>query len=551
MVSQYKSRAVEYGLFLLAIFVAADLSIYLTRLSSGVAIIWLPNALCVAVFIARRITRPWPFLALHALAITLANSSFGDPIFLAAKLGLANMAAAFVLTHLYWRVLPGTARPHDSDANYRRFLVRVAMPSSIVGAVLGAWTITQEYGVPYLSVFFNWTIGDAVSSIVFLPLFLLIFDHPLRHWFAPLDLTWTALIGVLLAATTVASHFVGDQILPLALAGPILAMAAAFVQTRGVIVLTALHLLGLFAGTLFDKAYLTQQFPDVETLILLAAIFLCVAIPANVIASMVAHLHEARHTAEKAIRVKEQFLSTMSHELRTPLNTISGMFQLLMTTDLAPRHKAWVQAGQDSTHHLDRLVGDLFLSAVGQEHTIQITPEALSVKDIAEQSRHILEAEIRASGKSLRMQVNVAADIPEQILADDLRVHQVISNMFNNAVKYSTAGDIHLSLTSRKGWLAFSVQDQGLGIAQADLPFVFDRFWQAESGAARRHDGAGLGLYVARELARAMGGDLTVHSTLGTGSTFVLTLRPASGATTQIPSPQVSAKSPSTLNLAT
>lgn len=488
--------------------------------------------LCVAYFVARRISDPWPFLALHALGIACANLAFGDPVALAVKLGLVNMAATFLLGQLYQRFLTDSARPHDGDVTYRRFLIRVALPSSLVGALLGAWAVSQEYDISYASVFFNWVVGDAVSVIVFLPLFLLALDRPLPTWFGPVDMLWTTLFGVLLAATTVASHLSGDKVLPLTLAGPILAMAAAFVQTRGVILLTALHLLGLFAGTLFDQNYLSQRFPDVGTLVVLAAIFICVAIPANVIASMVAHLQEARRTSEHAMRVKEQFLSTMSHELRTPLNSISGMYQLLMTLDLPPRPKSWVQAGLGSTHVLDRLVGDLFLSAIGQEKSIQIDLRPEPVEKLVAQTRHILEAEIQTSGKPLNLKVHQASALPETILTDWLRITQVMTNLIGNAVKYSEAGLIEVSLFDRGGQFAISVRDQGSGIAQADQPHVFERFWQADTGAARRYDGAGLGLYVAQKLTRAMGGTLVVQSTPGEGSLFTLTLGAAKNGQT-------------------
>lgn len=519
-------RVATYAVFLLAIFLSANLSIYLTRLGGGLAIIWLPNALCVAYFIARRVTQPWPFLALHALGIACANLVFGDPVALAVKLGLANMGATFLLGQLYLRVLTETARPHNGDVTYRRFLIRVALPSSLVGALLGGWAVSQQYGLPYLSVFFNWAIGDAVSAIVFLPLFLLVLDRSPRRWFGQVDLLWIALFGALLAATTVASHLVGDDpVLPLALAGPILAVAAAFVQTRGVILLTALHLLGLFVGTLLDQDYLSRRFPDVETLVILAAIFLCVAVPANLIASMVAHLQEARRVAEHAMHVKERFLSTMSHELRTPLNAISGMYQLLMTLDLAPRHQSWVRAGLDSTKVLDRLVGDLFLSAIGQEKSIQIDLRPEPVEAFIQQAHHTLEAEIQASGKPLKIKLHQAPFLPETFMADWLRINQVMTNLISNAVKYSKSGDIELAFFASEGQFSISVRDQGQGIAELDLPHVFDRFWQADTGAARRHDGAGLGLYIARELTQAMGGTLNVQSTLGQGSQFTLTLR--------------------------
>ena len=518
-------RVATHAVFLMAVFLSANLSIYLTRLGGGLAIIWLPNALCVAYFIARRVIQPWPFLALHALGITCANLAFGDPIALAVQLGLANMVATFLLGQLYLRVLTETARPHNGDVTYRRFLIRVALPSSLVGAVLGAWAVSQQYGLPYVSVFFNWAIGDAVSVIVFLPLFLLFFDRSPRRWFGQVDLLWTALFGVLLASTTVASHLVRDElVLPLALAGPILAMAAAFVQTRGVILLTALHLLGLFAGTLVDQGYLSQRFPDVETLVILAAIFLCVAIPANLIASMVAHLQEARRAAEHAMRVKEQFLSTMSHELRTPLNAISGTYQLLMTLDLSPRHQSWVRAGLESTRVLERLVGDLFLSAIGREKSIQIDLHPEPVDAFIQQTLHTLEAEIQASCKPLTMTVQRAPCLPETVMTDWLRINQVMTNLIGNAVKYSEAGEIELSFSESDGHFSIGIRDQGQGISESNLPHVFDRFWQADTGAARRHDGAGLGLYVARELTRAMGGTLTVQSTQGQGSQFTLTL---------------------------
>lgn len=227
-------------------------------------------------------------------------------------------------------------------------------------------------------------------------------------------------------------------------------------------------------------------------------------------------------------RLKADFIASVSHELRTPITPIKGYAQLLAARGhlMEPSRRLHaLQLIEDRADHLSRLVDDLLLaSSVGGGETPKITIEPVEV-DL----RTIIEKSIAGSELLVDRTSSHRPDHPVHVWCDAVRATQCLSNLLSNAVKYSPAHTpIVVEVSESAGSASVSVTDRGRGIPSAELDRVFERFHRVDDAFTMQTSGSGLGLYIARELARAMGGDLTLVSRFGHGSTLTLTLpRPA------------------------
>jgi signal transduction histidine kinase len=237
----------------------------------------------------------------------------------------------------------------------------------------------------------------------------------------------------------------------------------------------------------------------------------------------------AREVAELANRSKAHFVATISHELRTPMNAVLGYTQLIAdkhygpVTPLQEEHLARVSA---SGKHLLGLIEQLLGFARIEAGEDVVRPEAVTLVDLVEQSLVLVRP--LAILKGLRIKVEGPAT-PVELYTDPGKVRQILVNLLANAVKFSDRGDVVLLLrvegTDAAVRVCFEVADAGLGIAPENHERIFDPFWQADPTVSHAAGSTGLGLSVARELARLLGGDLAVKtSALGRGSTFVVSL---------------------------
>lgn len=232
-------------------------------------------------------------------------------------------------------------------------------------------------------------------------------------------------------------------------------------------------------------------------------------------------------------RLKSDFIATVSHELRTPLTPISGYTDLLRRhgDELAPeRRRAYLDLIADRVAHLGRLVEDLLLAAGVSEPsaTLHLAPGDLAA--LAE--RACAQVTDPAAGSRLRL---IRPDGPVPVTCDARRVVQVVGNLLSNALKFSPADAEVSVLVERQGDRArLVVSDEGCGIPADQCELVFEKFHRVEDPLRMTTSGSGLGLYVARQLARGMGGELSLRSTLGAGSQFCFEL-PVAGISTSRP----------------
>jgi signal transduction histidine kinase len=240
-------------------------------------------------------------------------------------------------------------------------------------------------------------------------------------------------------------------------------------------------------------------------------------------------LQVALAAAESAHSAKTAFLRTMSHELRTPLNAILGYQQLMeagLSGPVTEEQRGQLQRIHRSAKHLQSLVDDV-LTIGRTEVAATMAVTAVDVREMVVSAMEMVEGAARERGVALTL-----GPVAEVTLHTDAgRLRQILINLLANAVKFTDAGSVTLSVEDGVTEVAFVVTDTGIGIDAADQDRVFDPFWQAEQTTTRTRGGSGLGLSVSRQLARLLGGEITLSSEPGRGSTFMLTLpvqRPAS-----------------------
>jgi signal transduction histidine kinase/CheY-like chemotaxis protein len=250
----------------------------------------------------------------------------------------------------------------------------------------------------------------------------------------------------------------------------------------------------------------------------------------------------AKERAEAGERAKGQFLAMMGHETRTPLNGIIGFTSLLLDTPLTPEQAEFVRTIRDSGEALLQLTNDVLDYSKIDAGRLSLEPQPCNVLECVEAAFELLAA--RAGEKHLELLHSVAPGVPAMVLADPGRLRQVLVNLVGNAVKFTAAGEIEVTVTAdplppgggttapgpAPAWqLIFAVRDTGIGIPAEALGRLFKPFSQVDSSSTRKYGGVGLGLAISRSLVQMMGGEISVQSEVGRGATFTFTI--AAGGT--------------------
>jgi len=238
-------------------------------------------------------------------------------------------------------------------------------------------------------------------------------------------------------------------------------------------------------------------------------------------------LRHARDAAERLAQTRSAFLANMSHEIRTPLNAVLGLTELLLDTELAPEQRHSLSLVQAAGENLLTLLNDIL-------DLSKIEAEQIRLESIPFGPTHLVESTIglltvRARQKRLEVLLDVAPDVPTLVRGDPTRLRQVLTNLLGNAIKFTEAGEIVVTVQTageRDGRtvIRFAVRDTGIGIPTDKLEAIFEEFGQGDESTTRRYGGTGLGLAIARRLVRLMNGDLTVTSTVGQGTEFVFSV---------------------------
>jgi signal transduction histidine kinase/PAS domain-containing protein len=225
--------------------------------------------------------------------------------------------------------------------------------------------------------------------------------------------------------------------------------------------------------------------------------------------------------AQTANRLKDEFVATLSHELRTPLNALLGWTELLKSGQLPPeRQQVAIEAIERTAQLQSQITNDLVDVSQAASGAFRLAPRHIAADEVI---RSAVEAfRLAAESKGVRLEVQVAPDMPP-VFVDPDRLQQIVFNLVANAVKFTPAGTVHVTARVEDGRLEVDVRDTGIGIAPSFLPFVFDRFRQADGSTSRQYGGLGLGLSIVRSLVELHGGGVSAHSDgEGRGATFTV-----------------------------
>jgi signal transduction histidine kinase len=490
--------------------------------------VWPPTGLALAALVIFG-RDDWPGVALGAF---VTNLWVGAPPLVALGITVGNTLEAVLGAAVLVRAAT-FRRTLDDLRSVVRLVVFTALGSTLVSASGGTLAMLLGRVVPAsraAATFQTWWLGDVLGDLVV----------------APLLLVWTArddaepaggrgealLLGVLFALTLelVFGHVSGGflaafrepyVLMPLLIwasmrYGPRGAATATFFASAGAIAGTALGRGSFVRATLHESLFALQSFMAV-----IAVTFLILAAVTTERRRLLVRERAARADAEQAVKTREAFLAVASHELRTPLTPLELELEALLRgvpageETLRRRLERAKRQSARLVRHVEALLDASRLAAGRLELELEAFDCSVLAREVVAQAQD----EAARAGCALTLEVTGS---PTQGVWDRHRIGQALANVVANALKYGAGKPVKITLAGERDRIELSCSDRGVGIDPGMLDSIFERFERPP--AARSHGGLGLGLYVAREIVRAHGGDITVESTLGVGSTFTLKL---------------------------
>jgi signal transduction histidine kinase len=530
-----------------AYFAAAKVSLLVAIPPGYASAIWPPSGIALAALLlgSRRL---WPGVWIGSLA---ANLTIEGSLLASLVIATGSTLQAFAVATLVRRQL-GVPRRFERVQEVLRF-VGLAVGGAVIAptvALLPLATIYPMATADLASNWWTWWQGDACGMLIFTPLIL--------SWSAPGTVSWTRR-RVAEALTFAALLFVAGSIVFTAGFGrtfvvmPFIMWAAFRFGQREVTTASAVVCATALWYTLHGEVGPFATVPLNESLLLLLVFVSTVVVTGLMLCAVLSQLRaamealrgrqmrteralsereaellRAKEAAEKASEAKSQFLANMSHELRTPLNSLLILAKLLADNasgNLTPKQVQFAQTIYDSGIDLLVLINDL-LDLAKIESGAAATMLNISAARL-DDLRLELERGFRALAqqKGLLFAITLGPELPQSLRTDATRLKQILKNLLANAFKFTQHGEVRLVIAPvAPRSIAFSVVDTGIGIPADKLQLIFEAFLQADGTTSRQYGGTGLGLSISRGLAHLLGGDLSVSSTPGEGSTFTLVL---------------------------
>src|SRR6266550_4546969 len=518
--------------------VAARAGLQLDAVSGFATLVWPPTGIALATLLLGGY-RLWPGIFVGAL---IANVWTGAPIVVALGIATGNTLEALLGSYALKR-LPGFRLSLDRVMDAVALIVLAAGLSTLVSASVGVTSLHLGGIVArsdVIETWRSWWLGDAIGALLVAPPILVwatargISPRPRRMLEAAALAASVLIASLLIFVAPVSSHTRAfDQAYVFF---PLLIWAAIrFGQCGGVtttFVLSAIAVWGTAMGngpfvqsTLHGSLYALQTFMGMT-----AATFLILGASIAERGRAENELESAYHLVSKANRAKAEFLAVMSHELRTPLNAIAGYAELLslgVSGALSEKQTDAVARIRTNQQHLLTLIDDVLTFAKIEAGTTAITPQRVRLHNALD----ALEPQVRPELLQKNLSLSYDPGDPQlEVVADPTKLRQIVLNVLGNAIKFTPIGGRIALDVLRDGAIArIRVIDSGIGVAAENLEQVFEPFFQVDTGTTREYPGVGLGLAISRDLARAMGGDVTIESTLGKGSVVSIALPIARG----------------------
>jgi signal transduction histidine kinase len=514
--------------------VAARLGLAFDAVSGFATLVWPPSGISLAALLILG-PRFWPGVFVGAVTTNLIAHA---PIGVALGIGVGNTLEAIVGALLLRRV-PRFSRTLET-VNTAIVLVVAAVLSTLISASIGVASLYAGHVIAAAKIQATWRawwIGDMVAVLLITPVILVWSRKPVsrfrHHWLEAVALTAAVLDISIMVFFARAPHVPGFATpfheLDILLA--VLIWAALRFGPRGAATVACCVCAIAVAGTalgygpfvepaLSDSLFLVQTF-----MAIVVATFLVLGSTMAERATAIQEARQAREDASHANLAKSEFLAVMSHELRTPLNAIAGYSDLLKSNVYGPLNEKQTEAIANIHRNEKQLLGileEVFGFIRAEKGQVSVKSEDVQVAAAFDAVEPLIEPELR------RKHFVVKRDLARPQLAvhaDPKSLEQILMSLLSNATKYTgDGGEITLGATHEGRRVRIWVRDTGVGIAQAEMHRVFEPFFQAERGPTRRFSGVGLGLTIARDLARRMEGEITIASKQGSGTTASVVL---------------------------
>jgi len=505
------------------LFAASMLAIKSAWLAGGIMVLWPGDALILAMMLAPGVRRPWLIYA-AGLTGVLAAFCYEDRQMVLGFSRVGMMACAMPLVYLLARRAIGARRIAEAPV-LLRFLAVCALVSAPT-AYLRTLLVQVVWHFPTTIPLTISTIGGTLAGYgVITPLILMLARREKRK-----ALTWrqrTVHWGLLAAYVLGATVALVETDIPILFAAPLaLVVLAHLLEFAEVALLILATCLIAVVSSLYGLGPLAHIPGDMKAKISMVQGFMIVITAATLPMSAIMRdkgllklaLEDALAQAKAGSEAKSTFLATISHEIRTPLNGVLGMAQAILMDELSPAQRKRVQVVRGSGETLLSLLNDILDLSKIEAGKLTLESIEFDLQKLVDSVVRHAEAGATNRGLTLTGEAGAAAGV---YLGDPNRIRQILNNLVSNAIKFTETGGVSVTATyDAEHGVDIAVRDTGIGIPADKIGALFEKFRQVDASTTRRFGGTGLGLSICRELSEAMGGDVTIDSVEGEGTTF-------------------------------